>query len=52
MANLDLNLLMDMKTSVTFSFNEGKEKIEFPVFNLVSGYAESELEMLKPEFYS
>ncbi|QLH06254.1 hypothetical protein [Nitrosopumilus ureiphilus] len=30
-----------MKTSVTFSFNEGQEKIEFPVFDLVSGYAES-----------
>ncbi|KAF6246510.1 hypothetical protein C6990_08395 [Nitrosopumilus sp. b3] len=30
-----------MKTFVTFSFNEGKEKIQFPVFNLVSGYAES-----------
>ncbi|MDH3340217.1 MAG: hypothetical protein OEL84_02900 [Nitrosopumilus sp.] len=38
-----------MKTSVTFSFNEGKEKIEFPVFNLVSGYAESERNV-KPEF--
>ncbi len=32
----------NMRTSVTFSFNEGMEKIEFPVFNLVSGYAESD----------
>ena len=31
----------NMKTSVTFSFDQGTEKIEFPVFNLVSGYAES-----------
>ena len=31
----------DMKTFVTFSFDGVKEKIQFPVFNLVSGYAES-----------
>jgi hypothetical protein len=31
----------DMKTSVTFFFENGAEKIEFPVFNLVSGYGES-----------
>lgn len=31
----------DMRTSVTFIFNGGVEKMEFPVFNLVSGYAES-----------
>lgn len=31
----------DMRTSVTFSFNNGMEKIEFPVFELVSGYEES-----------
>ena len=31
----------DMKTSVTFMFENGAEKIEFPVFNLVSGYQES-----------
>ena len=31
----------DMRTSVTFSFNGGMEKIEFPVFELVSGYEES-----------
>lgn len=31
----------DMKTSVTFLFENGVEKIEFPVFNLISGYAES-----------
>ncbi|MDH3313028.1 MAG: hypothetical protein OEM28_07765 [Nitrosopumilus sp.] len=32
----------NMRTSVTFSFNEGMEKIEFPVFDLISGYAESD----------
>ena len=31
----------DMSTSVTFSFENGKERIYFPVFNLISGYAES-----------
>ncbi len=31
----------NMTTSVTFMFENGIEKIEFPVFNLVSGYAES-----------
>ena len=31
----------DMRTSVTFDFKDGMEKIEFPVFNLVSGFAES-----------
>ncbi|MFQ5476806.1 MAG: hypothetical protein ACE5DT_07250 [Nitrosopumilus sp.] len=31
----------DVKTSVTFFFSDGTEKIEFPVFNLISGYAES-----------
>jgi hypothetical protein len=31
----------DMKTFVTFSFDGAKEKIQFPVFNIVSGYAES-----------
>jgi len=31
----------DVKTFVTFSFDGAKEKIQFPVFNLVSGYAES-----------
>ncbi len=38
-----------MKTFVTFSFNEGEEKIQFPVFDLVSGYAESERNV-KAEF--
>lgn len=32
----------DMKTSVTFLFDRGTEKIEFPVFNLISAYQESE----------
>ncbi len=31
----------NMTTSVTFMFENGIEKIEFPVFNLVSGYEES-----------
>ena len=31
----------NMKTSVTFIFDDGTEQIEFPVFNLVSAYAES-----------
>jgi len=31
----------NMTTSVTFTFENGIEKIEFPVFNLVSGYAEA-----------
>ena len=31
----------DMRTSVTFSFENGKERIHFPVFNLISGYDES-----------
>ncbi|MGY5141094.1 MAG: hypothetical protein ACW9W9_06825 [Candidatus Nitrosopumilus sp. Bin_571-38] len=31
----------EMRTSVTFVYDEGAEKIEFPVFNLVSGYEEN-----------
>jgi len=31
----------DVKTSVTLMFENGAEKIEFPVFNLVSGYEDS-----------
>jgi hypothetical protein len=31
----------NMKTSVTFIYDDGSEQIEFPVFNLVSAYAES-----------
>ena len=31
----------DMKTSVTFMFENGAEKIEFPVFNLIAGYGDS-----------
>jgi hypothetical protein len=30
-----------MRTSITFSFENGKEQIHFPVFNLISGYEES-----------
>ena len=35
------NFANDMKTSVTLMFENGAEKIEFPVFNLVSGYEDS-----------
>jgi hypothetical protein len=31
----------DMHTAVTFTFDNGAEKIYFPVFNLVSGYEDS-----------
>ncbi|MGV7225573.1 MAG: hypothetical protein ACQ9CV_01450 [Nitrosopumilus sp.] len=31
----------DMHTAVTFNFDNGAEKIYFPVFNLVSGYEDS-----------
>ena len=31
----------NMRTSATFSFNGGIEKIEFPAFELISGYEES-----------
>lgn len=31
----------DMSTSVTFIFDDGVEKIQFPVFNLVSAYEDS-----------
>ena len=35
------NFANDMRTSVTFSFDGGIEKIEFPLFDLESGYEES-----------
>jgi len=35
------NFANDVKTSVTLMFENGAEKIEFPVFNLVSGYEDS-----------
>lgn len=31
----------DIRTSVTFLFDAGTEKIEFPIFNLISAYEES-----------
>ncbi|MDX1595549.1 MAG: hypothetical protein R3327_01265, partial [Nitrosopumilaceae archaeon] len=31
----------DMRTTVTFLFDAGTEKIEFPIFNLISAYQES-----------
>ncbi|MDH5463302.1 MAG: hypothetical protein OEY17_04750 [Nitrosopumilus sp.] len=39
----------DVRTSVTFLFENGVEKIEFPVFNLISGYEESS-DNVVPEF--
>ena len=39
----------NMTTSVTFSFDHGLEKIEFPVFELISGYEESS-ELVTAEF--
>ena len=35
------NFANDVKPSVTFEFDHGVEKIEFPVFTLVQGYEES-----------
>jgi hypothetical protein len=35
------NFANNVKTSVTFMFENGEEKIQFPVFNLVSGYEDS-----------
>jgi len=32
----------NMTTSVTFIYDDGSEQIEFPVFNLISAYAESD----------
>ena len=37
----DFTFANNMKTSVTFDYGTGSEKIEFPVFNLVSAFAES-----------
>jgi hypothetical protein len=36
------NFAKDTRTTVTFNFDDGSEKIEFPEFNLVSAYEESE----------
>ena len=35
------NFANEMKTSVTFVYDDGSEKIEFPVFNLVSAFEET-----------
>lgn len=35
------NFANNMRTSVTFSFDQGTEKIEFPSFNLISAFEES-----------
>ena len=43
------NFANDMRTSVTFSFDGGVETIEFPFFELVSGYKE-ESEIVTAEF--
>ena len=37
----EFNFANNMRTSMTFMFDSGIEKIEFPVFNLISGYEES-----------
>ena len=43
------NFANDMRTSVTFSFDGGMEKMEFPLFDLESGYEES-TQILTSEF--
>ena len=45
------NFANDMRTSATFSFEGGVEKIEFPVFELISGYEESSSSVITAEFY-
>ncbi len=35
------NFANEVSTSVTFAFDDGAEKIEFPVFNLISAYEEN-----------
>ena len=42
------NFANNMKTTVTFAYDDGVEKIEFPVFDLVSAYEENPNQ---PEFY-
>jgi len=37
----EFNFANNMRTSMTFMFENGIEQIEFPVFNLISGYEES-----------
>ena len=37
----EFNFANNVRTSMTFMFANGVEKIEFPVFNLISGYEES-----------
>ena len=36
------NFANEMRTVITFSFNDGYEKIEFPEFDLISAYSESD----------
>ena len=45
------NFANNMRTSATFSFDHGVEKIEFPVFELISGYEESSSSVVTAEFY-
>jgi hypothetical protein len=39
---LDYKYAENIRTFVTFEFDNGIEKIEFPIFNLVSGFAEDD----------
>jgi len=39
---LDYNYAENIRTFVTFEFDNGIEKIEFPIFNTVSGFAEDD----------
>ena len=39
---LDYNYADDIRTFVTFEFNNGIERIEFPIFHLISGFAEDD----------
>ena len=39
---LEYNYADDIRTFVTFEFDNGVEKIEFPIFHLISGFAEDD----------
>jgi hypothetical protein len=39
---LEYNYADDIRTFVTFEFDNGIEKIEFPIFHLISGFAEDD----------
>lgn len=48
-ANLDYKYANDVKTFVTFDFDTGIEKIEFPYFEITSGFGEDD-DAVKAEF--